>query len=253
MRGRGLDLLRQGGVDVSLGISPEACSRLMLGFTRAVTVGLPEVTCKAAISLDGHLATASGESRWITGEEARAHGHRLRAEHDAILIGIGTALADDPMLTCRVEGGRNPVPVVLDTRLQIPEDSAIFRHPRKPLIVCGKDAPQRDLPASIARVDLDQEGEHLDIRAALRVLVEHGIHRVLVEGGGRVHRTLLGSGLVDTLCVYVAGVLLPGGRPWLGGPALASLAEARRFGAPDVERLGRDVLLRYALGDHGEG
>ncbi|MCA9568914.1 MAG: bifunctional diaminohydroxyphosphoribosylaminopyrimidine deaminase/5-amino-6-(5-phosphoribosylamino)uracil reductase RibD, partial [Myxococcales bacterium] len=116
MRGRSLDRLRAEGVDIELGVLSDRCEDTLRGWIRAVSQGLPEVTLKVATSADGAVATATGESQWITGEEARAAGRALRAEHDAILVGIGTVLADDPRLTTRIAGRRDPVPVVLDTR-----------------------------------------------------------------------------------------------------------------------------------------
>lgn len=249
MRGRGLDALRDGGVAVELGVLAEACARSVLGFVRSVVAGLPEVTCKIATSLDGRLATAAGESKWITSEAARAHAHQLRSEHDAVLVGIGTVLADDPRLTVRTPDapdGADPVPVVLDTALRIPDGAALLAHPRGAVVICAEDAPARDLPARIVRVPRGDHGR-VDVEAALRAIVGVGLHRVLVEGGAAVHRSLLDARLVDTLCVYVAPVLIPGGRPWLGGAPLEALAAAPRFGAPTVEALGPDVLLRYAV------
>lgn len=245
MRGNALTLLRDSGVEITLGVREAECGALVRGFTRAVTRGLPEVTAKVATSLDGRIATASGESRWITGEAARAHGHLLRAEHDAILVGIGTVLSDDPRLTCRARAGADPVPVVLDSHLRTPRDAALFWGSHRPVVLCREDAPERDLPAEIVRVG--PIGEGVDLLAGLRALAGLGLHRVLVEGGGKVHRSFLDAGLVDTLCVYLAGVVLPGGVPWVGGPPLASLADAPRLGRPEVEALGDDVLLRYAL------
>lgn len=251
--GRSMDLLRAAGVDVEL-VDDPGCARQILGFGRAVTAGLPEVTCKVAASLDGRIATATGESRWITSDEARTDGHRLRATHDAILVGAGTVLADDPTLTTRLPDdeplGRpltHPVPVVLDTRLRIPETARIFAHPRRPVLICAEDAPERDLPADIVRLP----GGPADLRGALGALVQRGLHRVLVEGGGMVHRSLVDARLVDTLVLYLAPAVIPGGTPWIGGPPVPALADAARGEIEDVRRIGPDVRidvrLRHAL------
>jgi diaminohydroxyphosphoribosylaminopyrimidine deaminase/5-amino-6-(5-phosphoribosylamino)uracil reductase len=243
MQGNALEQLRSSGIEVSLGVCRDACRELMRGFLRVHEGGLPEVTLKAAISLDGRIATSAGESRWVTGEAARRHGHVLRSQHDAILVGAGTVVADDPRLTCRVEGGNHPVPVVLDTGLRIAADAKVLHGERRAVVVCGDDAPDRELPADVVRVPRGPGG--VDVVAALDALGRRGLHRVLVEGGGRVHRSLLDAGVVDALHVYVAGTVIPGGIPWVGGEPLAALGDAPRFGAPDVERLGSDVLLRY--------
>lgn len=246
MRGRSLAQLEAAGVEVKLGPAARACTELMLGFLRVHEGGLPEVGLKVATTLDGRLATASGESRWITGEAARRHGHVLRDRHDALLVGIGTALADDPELTCRVEGGRDPVPVVLDTNLRLPADARLLHGSRRAVVVCAEDAPDRELQADLVRVPRGPGG--LDVVAALRALGARGLHRILVEGGADVHRSLLDAGVVDHVYAYVAGTVVPGGRSWTGGPPLAALGDAPRFGAPEVTPLGDDVLLHYRTG-----
>lgn len=250
MRGNGLEQLRNAGLKVALGVCGEECSRLVLGFKRVVcNSGLPEITCKAAVSLDGNIATAGGDSQWISGAEARSHGHALRAEHDAILVGIGTVLADNPRLTCRVEGGADPVPVVLDSNLRIPRDSRLFESSKRPVIVCAQDAPERDIEADVIRVP--RAGAGIDVTAAAQALGEKGLHRILVEGGGRVHRSLLDADLVDNLYVYVSAVIVPGGTRWVGGEPISSLSEALRLPKPTILALGPDVVLHYALATKG--
>lgn len=244
MQGKGLSRLRSAGVQVELGVRAEEAARVVRGFTRTIVRGLPEVTCKVATSLDGHLATAAGESQWITGEEARADGHGLRATHDAILVGSGTALADDPALNCRIDSGKDPVPVVLDSDLRLPLTARLLTAGAPAVVICADDAPDRAVPADIIRVPRVQGG--VDITAALRALAQRGLHRILAEGGGRVHRSLLDAGLVDTLHLYLAGVIIPGGQSWIGGPALERLGQARRLGAPaDIRQLGDDVRLTW--------
>ena len=243
--GRGLEQLRAAGVSVELGVLADACRRDMLGFLRVLEGGLPEVSLKAAVSLDGHISTASGESQWITGVEARSHAHRLRASHDAIMVGIGTALADDPRLTCRVDGGTHPVPVVLDTQGRLPADAKVLGHPKGALVYRAR--PGELQGAEVVAVPHDERG--VDVRAVLRDLGRRGLHRVLVEGGGQVHRSMLDADVVDNLWVYMASTVIPGGRPWVGGPALERLDDAPRWGAPAVTALGSDVVLHYR---HGE-
>jgi diaminohydroxyphosphoribosylaminopyrimidine deaminase/5-amino-6-(5-phosphoribosylamino)uracil reductase len=246
MLGKGLGRLRAAGVEVELGVEAEACARLVLGFTRTVTRGLPEVTAKVAMSLDGNLATAQGESRWITGEEARADVHRMRATHDAILVGVRTVLADDPRLTARVEGGKDPVPVILDPDLRTPLNAKIWTSGRAPVVVCALDAPARAIPGEVLRVARGPAG--LDLEAALRAVASLGLHRVFVEGGSKVHRSFLDQGWVDTLHVYLAPVLIPGGRPWLGGEPLGALGHALRLPAPtEIKTFGADTRLTWRL------
>ncbi|MBX2800281.1 MAG: bifunctional diaminohydroxyphosphoribosylaminopyrimidine deaminase/5-amino-6-(5-phosphoribosylamino)uracil reductase RibD [Myxococcales bacterium] len=252
MRGQSVEQMEAAGLSVAVGVEEDACARQILGFARALSSGLPEVTSKVAMTLDGHIATASGESQWISGPQARQDGHVLRAHHDAILVGIGTVVADDPRLTCRLPaeslpGGsvdRDPVPVVLDSQLRVPAEARVLQS-RDAVVVCAEDAPKRELSARVVRVARGPHG--LDVVAALRALVDLGLHRILVEGGGHVHRALLDAAVVDTLQVYVAGLLLPGGRPWVAGPTVERLAEGVRMDLADVVRLGPDVRLTYAL------
>ena len=246
MQGKGLARLRAAGVEVALGIRADEAAATVLGFTRTLTEGLPEVTLKAASSLDGNLATRTGESQWITGEEARADGHGLRASHDAIVVGIGTALADDPRLTCRAKDGKDPVPVVLDTELRLPLKARLLTAGAPPVVICAEDAPHRQLPADILRVPRARGRRGVDVEAALRQLARRGLHRVLVEGGGQVHRSILDEGLADTLHLYLSGALLPGGRSWLGGAPVDRLGDATRLpGPPDVRTFGPDVRLSW--------
>ncbi len=250
MRGASLAQLREAGVEVTLGPRADACAALVRGFTRAITVGLPEVTVKAAASANGCIATHTGESQWITGEVARLDGHALRASHDAVLVGIGTVLADDPRLTVRGVPGTEARPIVLDSGLRTPADARVLQHPRRPLLLCAEDAPERVLDADIVRVPRGPGG--LDVEASLRAAARAGLHRVLVEGGGQVIRSLIDARLVDTLHLYLSGVLIPGGLPWLGGAPLSALADAPRLGRPEVTALGDDLRLTWKLPHRAE-
>jgi diaminohydroxyphosphoribosylaminopyrimidine deaminase/5-amino-6-(5-phosphoribosylamino)uracil reductase len=250
MNGKSVSLLRAAGIDVDVGVLAEESAAMILGFSRAVGEGMPEVTCKAAMSLDGNIATTTGESKWITGDLARQDGHQLRASHDAILVGVGTILADDPALTCRSRTGVDPTPVVLDTNGRTPASAKIFSGTKTPIILCHEDAVVELPNAKVVRVARGADG--LDITAALQALVEQGLHRVLIEGGGAVHRSAFDANVVDTLHLYVAPVLIPGGRSWLGGKALNSLAGARRFTEPSVTPLGQDIRVSWlSLRDTG--
>lgn len=238
MRGRSVALLREAGVEVEVH-DDAGCAEQILGFARAITRGLPEVSLKAATSADGRIATAEGRSQWITGEEARAVGQQLRAEHDGILVGIGTVLADDPRLTCRLPGATSPVPIVLDSQLRFPAGCALDRP--ETLVITGSDA-DTDLNATVIRLPLAQG--RVPIEAALRQVVERGIHRVLVEGGGEVARSLLDAGLVDHLHQFVAGKLIPGGRGFVGGPPVEAL-DRYHLKLAESRSVGDDLYLRW--------
>lgn len=204
----------------------------------AVRRGRPFVTLKAALSLDGRIAAADGQSRWITGPEAREAGHRLRDGHDAVLVGSGTLLADDPALNTRVEGGRDALPVILDSALRLPAGARVLSAGRRPLVYCGVDAPRRPVAADVVAVPRGPGG--LDLHAVLSDLARRGVESVLVEGGSRVHRSFLDLGVVDRLDLFIAPKVLVGGPGWVGGEPYA-LAVAPAFRVVRTEPVGADL------------
>ncbi len=242
--GKGIAQLRAAGVEVEVGVREVECRRLMLGFIRAHTEGLPEVTLKAAITLDGRIASASGESRWITGPAAREMSHRLRDQHDVIVVGVGTVLADDPALTTRIAGGRDAVPVVLDCTLRTPPEAVVLQRGTA-LIYCAEDAPDRALPATVIR--LPRAGGGVDVRAVARDLATRGLHRVLVDGGAQVHRSFLDAGLCDRIELFINARVLAGGPGFVAGDGYR-LAQAPAFHIDHVERVGDDLRLGLERG-----
>lgn len=251
VNGRGADMLRAAGIIVDWADSA-AAEALNAGFLSTVNQGRPLVTLKLASTLDGRIALRSGESQWITGPQARARGHLLRAEHDAILVGIGTALLDDPELTCRLPGmlGRSPVRVVLDSRLRLPSDSRLARSAKShPLWLLA--APEQNSDALAERgveiigVPLDGQGR-IDLGTALAALSERGITRVLVEGGSGVTTAFLAAGLVDNLAWFRApGLIGDDGLAAIGDLGVAALEKMPRFHRQRIETLGDDVLESY--------
>ncbi len=238
--GRGIRILQEAGLQVAVGVRERECRRQNLGFIRAIRHGLPTVTVKAAQSLDGRIAAADGGARWVTGPAAREVGHQLRDQHDAILVGIRTVLADDPALTTRSPGGRDAAVAVLDSQLRIPENAKLFEANRPVFLFCSASAPERALPAPVFRVPDAPRG--LDLDAVLRVLVAAGQHRVLAEGGGEVHRSLLAGAYVDQMELFVSPRVLAGGAPVVGGPGF-SLAGAPSFRLRAAVPLGDDLHL----------
>ena len=240
--GGGIERLRAAGVAVEVGLCEAAARRLNAAFISARVRQRPLVVLKAGVTLDGRIASAQGESRWITSPEARARGHELRHALDAILVGSGTLHADDPSLDTRLPGGGgvDAVPVVLDSRLRTPADAAVLRAGRRPIIACGAAAPQRSLSADILRVEAGPGG--LDLHAVLAGLHARGIQSVLVEGGGRVHRSFLAAGLVDRVHLFVAPRVLAGGAGWVAGPGFR-LSDAPSMRLVDVGRVGPDAEL----------
>lgn len=220
--------------------------------------GATRVTLKLATSIDGRIATASGESRWITGTEARAEVHRLRAEHDAVLIGSGTALADDPELTARIDPPpeRQPARIVLDTRLRLRSDARLFRTLDAGPLILAHDAgvAPRFAEASAGadgRVEWwplprTMRGRGVDLAALLDRCAARGLMRVLVEGGGEVAAAFLSLGRVDRIEWFRAPILLGAeGRPAVGPLALEGLGAAPRFRRVEVCAIGADLRETY--------
>ncbi len=204
----------------------------------------PRVTLKLATSLDGRIATASGESQWITGEAARLEGHRLRAAHDAILVGVETVLHDDPALTARLPGRTvdQPLRVVLDSRLRTPATAKLATGGTL-ILTAVEPRPVGD--AAVVRAEA--EDGRPGIPAVLQALAKAGVGSILIEGGGQVAASFLGAGCVDTLEWFRAPILLGGeGRPCVAALALAKLAEAPKFRRLSVDVVGDDLWERYA-------
>ncbi len=211
----------------------------------------PRVTLKLATSLDGRIATASGESQWITGEAARAEGHRLRAMHQAVLVGIGTALADDPLLTVREPGleDRKPTRIVMDTRQRLSPDSKLARSAAEsPVIVMTVQLPSPALLRAGVEVIQVHSGRNgrVSLPHALTILRERGLISLLVEGGGEIATSFLRADAVDRIEWFRAPILLGAeGRPGVASLAVDRLGEARRFRRLAVEPCGDDLWERY--------
>ncbi len=253
--GRGLERLAEQHVEVSEGLFSSRAFEQNRGFSSLIRQGRPYVTLKGAMSLDGKIATATGDSQWISGQSALSYAHRLRRDHDAILVGISTATKDDPRLTNRLPGSRNhqPVRVILDSTGRLPPDSRLFSEKGggPVFLVAGPRAPDaalRRLEKSGARIfalEEERPGE-IDLRALLSVLAGEGLLTVLVEGGSRVNASFLAAGLVDRIRVVLAPLLIGGADAigWLGGSSPPTLSRARRLPAFSVlRRLGDDLLV----------
>ena len=250
--GSGFAELRGAGVEVVTGVAAAAAERQNRVFLTAMRERRPHVTLKAAMTLDGKLADLHGASRWITGEVARRHAHRLRSEADAIVVGIGTVLRDDPELTVRLgqPWPREPLRVVLDTRARTPREARFILAgtPSCALIVVAADAPAEctrelaDSGATIVRCRT-RDGR-VDLGALLSELFNREVRAVLVEGGGEVHAAFLDAGLVDRVAVFVAPLLV-GGRQATSvvGGAGRELKSAVRLGEFTVTTLGDDLLI----------
>ena len=247
--GRGFESLKAAGMDVSIGLGGEQAARLNGGFRSRIESGRPLVTLKLATSLDSRIATQSGESQWITGTASRARGHLLRAQHDAILVGSGTALADDPSLTCRLPGlaQSSPVRIVMDGRLRLSlAHQLVTSAAEVPTWLVTLSGTKNDAYAAagvqVITVAPDESG-HPDVRATLQALGERGITRLLVEGGAHISAAFLGAGLVDRLASFRAPLMIGGdGAPVVEAFALDRLENAPTFVRSAVRELGGDTL-----------
>ncbi|MHB8587729.1 MAG: bifunctional diaminohydroxyphosphoribosylaminopyrimidine deaminase/5-amino-6-(5-phosphoribosylamino)uracil reductase RibD [Candidatus Dormibacteraceae bacterium] len=242
VRGAGLRMLESAGIATALGVLGERASRLNEFYVKHRLTGRPFVSAKFAMSLDGKIATRTGDSQWITGDEARAHAHRLRHAHDAILVGVNTVIADDPELTARVEGqdSRQPLRVVLDSQLKIRESARIVG--ANTLIATTK--PGRIGAAEVLRLPAAADGR-VNLPALLDELGKRGMLSLLVEGGAEVHASFFAEGLVDKVHAYVAPRLI-GGRTApgpLAGEGVENVSASTHLNEVDFVRLGDDLLI----------
>lgn len=247
--GRGHQMLRDAGTKVETGLMQAEARNLQRGFLSRIRHGRPMLTLKLATSLDGRIATASGESRWITGPEARHLVHLMRLQHDAVMIGAGTARADDPQLTVRGLGPvAQPLRIVAARTLDLPRDGALARTAREtPLwLLHGPTAPadRRGIWAGLGAtlIEVPEVAGRLDMVAAFAALGQAGLTRVFCEGGGQLAAALMATGLVDDLALFTAGLALGAdGRPGVGPLRLPHLADATRFTLGDSRRVGADL------------
>ena len=251
--GSGLARLAAAGIAVKSGVCADRAAYDLGGYLMRQRAGRPRISLKLATSLDGRIATASGDSRWITGALARARGHALRASHDAVMIGIGTALADDPMLTCRLPGVERRAPrIVLDSQARLPADSCLAQtaaqHPVWQFSTVGEAAGETagetlgELPVRRFSVDPDSTGRP-DPEAVAAALGAEGLNDVLVEGGGQVAASLMRAGLADRLYWFRAGLVLGGdARPAVGDLGLDQVADAGGWRLRSRKPYGSDLL-----------
>ena len=249
--GRGMERLRAAGITVTHGVCGDSARALNAGFLKRIAEGRPLFTLKTATSLDGRIATQSGESKWITGEAARLRGHGLRADHDAVMVGIGTALADNPSLDCRLPGlaQRSPLRIVVDSHLRLPLECRLAQQPCWILTLADGDRERRDGLAErgVEIIDVAANGDGMvDLTAAAQALGGRGLTRVLVEGGAQLNASLLGENLIDRLVWFRNARLIGGdGLPTTAGLGVESLGEAPAFRRLSIEELGDDVMETY--------
>jgi len=256
--GRGIERMKSAGINVDVGLLGEEAREVNEGFFRCINEGVPMTTIKIASSLDGYIATHSGDSKWITGPIARARGHLMRAEHDGILVGAGTAIRDNPQLTCRLPGmlDRSPVRIILDSHLSLPLSSHLVSSAAEwPTWVITGPEPRRELVSQlessgviILRVGVDRGGKLL-MDEVMSTLAGKGITRLLVEGGREVITTLLNADYVDRINWFRAPLLIgEDGVGVVGAMGTHELKMAQRFRRVTLEQLGEDTLECFVRG-----
>ncbi len=253
--GKGVQILRDHGIYVETGILEEECLKLNEVFYHYITAKTPFVVMKYAMTLDGKIACATGDSKWVTGEIARAQVHRMRGRYRGIMVGIGTVLADDPMLNCRVEGGVDPVRIICDSNLHIPLESQIVKTASEieTIVACSQESLEAERKQEKIRKLKDAgiqligtEGAHgVNLVELMKKLGEQNIDSILLEGGGTLNASALEDGIVNKVYAYIAGKLIGGmdARSPVEGMGIDRMADAITLKDMEIERLGDDFCI----------
>ena len=246
VQGKGIEYLSSRGLDVTVGILEKEARWLNRGFFKAYEERRPWITLKAASSLDGNVALEDGSSRWVTGQSSLKRAHLLRAETDAILVGIGTVLRDDPQLTVRMTDGRNPLKIVLDTNLRIPFDAKLFNEGMT-LIVTSKDSPSQKVEELISRgvsvLQVPTDSGKLDIKELVFKLPSMEVNYLLVEGGPKILSSFFKAGLYDDMALFYAPKVMGKGIGMFSELSFADMSNVPQVKIKNVRRLGGDLSL----------
>ena len=257
--GKGAKLLREKGIIVEEDFMREECDKLNAIFFHHITTGKPYVAMKYAMTLDGKIATRTGASKWITGDKAREHVHTKRSRYAAILAGIGTVLADDPMLNARIDNAHQPVRVIVDTSLRIPMDSNIVKSAGeyKTIVACKSlEQPDKQIEKKnqleelgITVVELPLVDGHVSLKSLMEYLASQGLDSVYIEGGGQIHESALKEGIVNHIYAYVAPKIFGGSeaKTPVEGVGVSVPDECAKLILTDTSVLGEDILLEYEV------
>ncbi len=250
MAGKSAELLKMLGVQVIVGCLEQICEKLNDVFFHYIKEKMPFVVMKYAMTMDGKIATTSGKSKWITGEDARANVHKSRNRYMAIMTGVGTVLKDNPALTCRIDNGRNPVRIICDTRLRTPIDASVVATAGEvPTIIAtasnesAKIESYQKLGCKVIRLP-ETEG-HIDLQVLMKVLGEMGIDSILLEGGSTLNFSALKSGIVHKVQTYISPKIFGGeaAKTSVGGTGIEEVSNCIRLKNMTVEYYGEDILL----------
>ena len=249
---KGIKRLRKSGIKVTVGVLEEEANRIIEPFKKYITKGLPFVSLKMAETLDGKIATISGDSKWVTGEPARNYVHKLRSEVDAVMVGVNTVLRDDPLLTCRSgkKPHRQPIRIIVDSKLRLPSQMKVFSNHSPVIIAAVTDSPKRKVEAfekkGVRILTIREKSGKVDLRALMKRLAkEFGITNLMIEGGGELAASALNEGLVDK-CLFFISPSIIGGRDAITpveGEGIASMSKAIRLKDVRLKRFGEDILV----------
>ena len=260
--GKGFQMLREKRIEVIPHFLKEECDAMNYVFFHYIRTGTPYVAMKYAMTMDGKIACYTGDSKWVTGEESRAHVQTLRNHYKGIMAGIGTVLADDPMLNCRIEGGRDPIRIIADSHLRIPMDSQLVRTAgQQPLIVaCLPDADEEKaaqlqekgvevlrIPGVTTADITEEQKEVISLPVLMKELGARKIDGILLEGGGQLNESALQAGIVDRIYCYIAPKIFGGAQAKtpVEGQGLTRAADAWQFNRIGMQEFGQDILLEY--------
>ncbi|KJS23210.1 MAG: hypothetical protein VR72_02095 [Clostridiaceae bacterium BRH_c20a] len=247
--GQGIMRLRNMGLNVVTGIKEQEARRLNEVFFKYIITKLPYVVLKSASSLDGKIATREGHSQWITGEKARNFGHKLRNMYDAIMVGSGTVLVDDPQLTCRLENGKDPIRIIVDSKLSIsPEAKVLNLKSTAPTIIATtKDAPREKYQRLVSKAEILEvnSGDRVDLKQLIKILGDREITSILVEGGATLSGSLIEEKLIDKFYLFYAPLIIRGSSApgFAGGLGPARLEDALKLKDVAIRKIGEDILV----------
>ncbi|WP_315076858.1 bifunctional diaminohydroxyphosphoribosylaminopyrimidine deaminase/5-amino-6-(5-phosphoribosylamino)uracil reductase RibD [uncultured Clostridium sp.] len=248
--GRSIKKLKGNDIEVIVGIEEEKCKKINESFIKYITSNLPFVILKSAISLDGKIATTAGESKWITSKESRRDGHLLRNKLSAIMVGINTIIEDDPELTCRIEDGKNPIRVIVDSTLRIPLDSKIVNNPDKLTIVAttqyaDKLKKQELINKGVRVIEINDKNKKVDLKELMRYLGTLKIDSILIEGGGTLNFSALEENIVDKVRFYISPKILGGetSKSSIGGQGFSRLSDAVKLKDLNYEKLSEEIVI----------
>ena len=249
MAGKGAAILRKNGLEVETDVLQRECEKINQVFFYYIKNKLPYVVMKYAMTLDGKIATVAEESRWVSGVEARLQTHRLRNKYAAIMVGIGTVLIDDPLLTCRIPEGRNPVRIICDTNLRTPLESKIVQTAAEVPTILATTRSEKEAAAYLEKgcqiITVPLSGNHIDLNYLMTELGKMGIDSILLEGGSTLNFSALEAGIVNKVQAFIAPKIFGGvsAKTPVGGWGIEKILECIRLENVNVEKFGKDILL----------